>query len=67
MILFFLFLGVFTKLQVAEAMAGHDGSGTSGKKDTNDIPTFNAENMQNNMKVIYYRFVFTPWMDVVPC
>lgn len=38
-------------------MAGHDNSGTSGKKDTNDIPTFNAENMQNNMKVIYYRFV----------
>lgn len=53
----FLLLGVFTKLQEAEAMAGHDNSGTSGKKDTNDIPTFNAENMQNNMKVIYYRFV----------
>ena len=42
-------------------MAGHTESGSSEKKSSagmNDLPTFNAENMQNNMKVIYYRFVF---------
>lgn len=41
-------------------MAGHSDSGTSEKKSsdmTDDIPTFNAENLQNNMKMIYYRYV----------
>ncbi|THF96817.1 hypothetical protein TEA_000677 [Camellia sinensis var. sinensis] len=39
-------------------MAGHDDSVSSEKKSSeavNDIPTFNAENMQNNMKAVYYR------------
>lgn len=26
---------------------------------SNDLPIFNAENLQNNMKVIYYRSVLT--------
>lgn len=42
-------------------MAGHNGSGSSEKKSrdsTTDIPTFSAENLQSNMKIIYYRFVF---------
>ncbi|GAB4842976.1 ER membrane complex subunit 6 [Ancistrocladus abbreviatus] len=41
-------------------MAGHD-SGASAKKSSeasNDMPIFNAENMQNNMKVIYYSRTF---------
>ncbi|GFZ09100.1 Rab5-interacting family protein [Actinidia rufa] len=45
----------------AEAMAGHDDSGSSGKKSseaTNDIPTFNAENMQKNLKAVYYSRTF---------
>lgn len=38
-------------------MAGHDDSGVSEKKssDISDLPTFNVENMQSNMKVIFYR------------
>ncbi|CAK9187617.1 unnamed protein product [Ilex paraguariensis] len=47
-------------LQV-QVMAGHDDSGTSDKKSSqaiNDLPTFNAENMQNNMRVIYYSRTF---------
>lgn len=50
-------------------MAGHDDSGTSEKKsnNANDIPAFNAENMQNNMKVIYYRFVFRLINLIVQC
>lgn len=42
-------------------MAGHSDSGTSEKKSsdmTDDIPTFNAENLQNNMKMIYYSRTF---------
>ncbi|KAI7995222.1 ACT domain-containing protein ACR6 [Camellia lanceoleosa] len=38
-------------------MGGHDDSGSSEKKSigvANDVPTFNAKNMQNNMKAIYY-------------
>ncbi|CAL5393508.1 unnamed protein product [Camellia sinensis] len=41
-------------------MAGHDDSVSSEKKSSeavNDIPTFNAENMQNNMKAVYYRWL----------
>ncbi|KAI8031082.1 Acetyl-CoA carboxylase 2 [Camellia lanceoleosa] len=40
-----------------EAMGGHDDSGSSEKKSigvVNDVPTFNVENMQNNMKAVYY-------------
>lgn len=40
-------------------MASHNESG-AGKKASglpNDLQTFNAENLQSNMKVIYYRFV----------
>ncbi|KAA8534401.1 hypothetical protein F0562_031918 [Nyssa sinensis] len=42
-------------------MAGLDDSGASEKKSgeaINDLPTFNAENMQNNMKIIYYSRTF---------
>lgn len=49
-------------------MAGHDDSGATDKKSSeiNDIPTFNVENMQSNMKVIYYRFVSDlTWMRCI--
>lgn len=41
-------------------MVGHDDSGASEKKssDINDLPTFKVENMQSNMKVIYYSRTF---------
>ncbi|XP_015867822.2 uncharacterized protein LOC107405306 [Ziziphus jujuba] len=42
-------------------MAGHNDSNASEKKSneaTNDLPTFNAENMQSNMKIIYYSRTF---------
>ncbi|XP_021907062.1 ER membrane protein complex subunit 6 [Carica papaya] len=42
-------------------MAGHNGSGSSEKKSrdsTTDIPTFSAENLQSNMKIIYYSRTF---------
>ncbi|KVH96426.1 Transmembrane protein 93 [Cynara cardunculus var. scolymus] len=40
-------------------MAGHDDSGASGKKSSeNEVPTFNVENMQSNMKVVYYSRTF---------
>ncbi|KAE9455068.1 hypothetical protein C3L33_13020, partial [Rhododendron williamsianum] len=42
------------ELQKAEDMAD---SGSS-EKSTNDFPTFNAENMQNNMKAIHYSRTF---------
>lgn len=51
-----------TSLQTAEAMAGHNESSASGKKSTeatNDVPTLNAESLQSNMKIIYYRFVLS--------
>ncbi|GMQ02766.1 hypothetical protein CsSME_00048850 [Camellia sinensis var. sinensis] len=38
-------------------MGGHDDSGLCEKKSigvANDVPTFNAENTQNNMKAVYY-------------
>lgn len=41
-------------------MVGHNDSGASEKKSSkavDDLQTFSAENMQNNMKIIYYRFV----------
>ncbi|KAF5953386.1 hypothetical protein HYC85_006242 [Camellia sinensis] len=47
--------------QAIEAMGGHDDSGLSEKKSigvANDVPTFNAENMQNNMKAVYYSRTF---------
>lgn len=37
--------------------------GASEKKSSEaafDVPTLNAENLQSNMKVIYYRFVWQP-------
>ncbi|KAK9270596.1 hypothetical protein L1049_026178 [Liquidambar formosana] len=42
-------------------MAGHGHSGASVKKSSeaaNDIPTFNAEKLQRNMKVVYYSRTF---------
>ncbi|CAK9187615.1 unnamed protein product [Ilex paraguariensis] len=53
--------GQFQELLQVQVMAGHDDSGTSDKKSSqaiNDLPTFNAENMQNNMRVIYYSRTF---------
>ncbi|XP_044499492.1 ER membrane protein complex subunit 6 isoform X2 [Mangifera indica] len=44
-----------------ENMAGHGDSGASGKKSSeaaNELHTFNAENMQSNMKIIYYSRTF---------
>ncbi|CAL5337991.1 hypothetical protein ACSBR2_013703 [Camellia fascicularis] len=49
-------------------MAGHDDSVSSEKKSSeavNDIPTFNAENMQNNMKAVYYSRTFMSIMGGV--
>lgn len=49
-------------------MAGHSESSGAEKKSSeaaNEIPTFNAENLQANMKAIYYRFVLiTPLMKM---
>ncbi|KAJ4721964.1 ER membrane protein complex subunit 6-like [Melia azedarach] len=42
-------------------MAGRNDSGASGKKSsdiTNDLQIFNTENLQSNMKVIYYSRTF---------
>ncbi|OMO58505.1 Transmembrane protein 93 [Corchorus olitorius] len=42
-------------------MAGPSDSSSSEKKSneaSNDVPTFSAENLQNNMKVIYYSRTF---------
>lgn len=42
-------------------MAGHSESGSSEKKSSNgvnELLTLNAENMQSNMKVIYYSRTF---------
>ncbi|VFQ61003.1 unnamed protein product [Cuscuta campestris] len=42
-------------------MAGHDNSKVAKEKSSNEIdelPTFNAENMQNNVKIIYYSRTF---------
>ncbi|XP_041000215.1 ER membrane protein complex subunit 6-like [Juglans microcarpa x Juglans regia] len=42
-------------------MAGHNDSSAVEKKSSdlsNDIPTFNAENLQSNMKTIYYSRTF---------
>ncbi|KAI4335017.1 hypothetical protein L6164_013704 [Bauhinia variegata] len=44
-----------------ETMAGHNESRSSEKKSSNgmnDLPTFNAENLQSNMKIIYYSRTF---------
>lgn len=49
-----------SQLRDAQGMAGHNDSSASDKKSSeaiNDLPTLNTENMQSNMKVIYYRFV----------
>ncbi|KAK9069840.1 hypothetical protein SSX86_010236 [Deinandra increscens subsp. villosa] len=37
-------------------MANHDDSGK--KSSENEVPTFNAENLQSNMKVVYYSRTF---------
>ncbi|KAF8408537.1 hypothetical protein HHK36_007693 [Tetracentron sinense] len=43
----------------AEVMAGHsDASEKKSSDATNDVPIFNAENLQNNMKIIYYSRTF---------
>ncbi len=45
---------------VEEGMGGHSESSGAEKKSSdamNEIPTFNAENLQTNMQTIYYRFL----------
>ncbi|GMN55106.1 hypothetical protein TIFTF001_024229 [Ficus carica] len=39
-------------------MAGHNDSEKKSTESTNDLPTFNAENLQSNLKVIYYSRTF---------
>ncbi|KAI4311066.1 hypothetical protein MLD38_036002 [Melastoma candidum] len=40
-------------------MAGHDSESSKGKaKEDLDVPIFSAENMQSNMKIIYYSRTF---------
>lgn len=42
------------------AVNGELGADENKSSDaSNDLPIFNAENLQTNMKVIYYRFVLT--------
>lgn len=50
------YLVVQSLVGVAEAprMAGHDNSGSDKSSEAMDLPIFNAENLQNNMKIIYY-------------
>lgn len=60
--LYFVFFlqKLFVSSQKAEGMGGHNDSSASEKKlseAANVVPTLNAENLQSNMKVIYYRFV----------
>ena len=52
----FLFSDLLDYLKV-EAMAGHNESEKKSSDAVNDLQTFRAENLQSNMKVIYYRFV----------
>lgn len=57
----------FLRIRKAEDMAGRNDSGASGKKSsdiTNDLQIFNTENLQSNMKVIYYRFVLYLWQEL---
>ncbi|KAK3426264.1 hypothetical protein EUGRSUZ_F02752, partial [Eucalyptus grandis] len=44
------------EIKIPRDMAVHDESETSGRKESEeiDVPIFSAENMQSNMKVIYY-------------
>lgn len=60
--LFFLLLLFFRRIKVykGEGMAGHNESSGSEKKSNeaaNDLQIFSAENLQSNLKIIYYRFV----------
>jgi len=55
------FTGTYHQIR-QNIMAGHSGSASSDKKSSNgvnELLTFNAENLQSNMKIIYYRFRFT--------
>ncbi|XP_060960438.1 uncharacterized protein LOC115724142 isoform X1 [Cannabis sativa] len=39
-------------------MAGHDSTGKKSSDTINDLPTFNTENLQSNMKTIFYSRTF---------
>lgn len=57
----FLFAETYHQIR-QDIMAVHSESGSSEKKSSNgvnELLTFNAENMQSNMKIIYYRFGLT--------
>ncbi|KAI6691050.1 hypothetical protein NL676_027878 [Syzygium grande] len=49
-----------SKSKIARDMGGHDESETSGRKESEeiDVPIFSSENMQSNMKVVYYSRTF---------
>ncbi|GAV71682.1 Rab5ip domain-containing protein [Cephalotus follicularis] len=60
MVCIFFLQGLFIQAY-EEVMAGHNDSGVSEKKAsdvTKDDLTFSAENLQSNMKVIYYSRTF---------
>ncbi|KAK7246243.1 hypothetical protein RIF29_41104 [Crotalaria pallida] len=51
----------YRQIRPDDIMAGHSESGSSQKKSSNeiiDLMTLNAENMQSNMKIIYYSRTF---------
>lgn len=53
------FSGLLTSDHTApEFMAGYSSTASDKKSSdsADDIPIFNAENLQNNLKIIYYRF-----------
>lgn len=55
-----MFPRIYMFVCVEEGMGGHSESSGAEKKSSdamNEIPTFNAENLQTNMKTIYYRFL----------
>ncbi|KAF4346476.1 hypothetical protein F8388_012878 [Cannabis sativa] len=43
---------------ILERMAGHDSTGKKSSDTINDLPTFNTENLQSNMKTIFYSRTF---------
>lgn len=47
--------------------SGENGSGLERKLNGDDLAMFNAENLQSNSKVVYYRFEFFPACFVTIC
>ncbi|KAJ6987753.1 hypothetical protein NC653_020873 [Populus alba x Populus x berolinensis] len=57
-ILRFRFSTKLNAVTLVEAMAGHNESEKKSSEAVNDLQTFRAENLQSNMKVIYYSRTF---------